>query len=228
MLAAASRRRRRAKSSASAAGNSNSRASPAADSRSGRCGCAPARARCRRPHRRCGRWPALSWATSDRSLLTMRSARFSDLCDEILQRQASERQRHAAADAVAVHVDQFERTAAEIADDAVGIVDAGDDAERGKFCLARSRQDFDLRAADALGLGDEVGTVGGVAAGGGGDRDRRGRPAGCGTARESAAATSAPWRPRPAASRPVLCTSRPSPHSAFSLKMVTRLRAIVS
>ena len=34
-------------------------------------------------------------------------------------------------DAVAVHVDQFERTAAEIADDAVGIVDAGDDAERG-------------------------------------------------------------------------------------------------
>jgi hypothetical protein len=30
------------------------------------------------------------------------------------------------------------------------------------------------------------------------------------------------------ARRPVLCTSRPSPHSAFSLKMVTRLRAIVS
>ncbi len=30
-----------------------------------------------------------------------------------------------------MHVDQFERAAAEIADDAVGIVDAGDDAERG-------------------------------------------------------------------------------------------------
>ena len=68
-----------------------------------------------------------------------------------------------------LHVDQFERTAAEIADNAVGIVDAGDDAERGKFRLARPRQDFNLRAADALGLGDEVGTVLGVAAGGGGD-----------------------------------------------------------
>ena len=100
----------------------------------------------------------------------MRSARFSDLSDEILQRQAAERQRHAAADAVAVDVDQFERAAAEIADDAVGIVDAGDDAERRQFCLARARQDLNLGAADALGLGDEIGTVGGVAAGGGGDR----------------------------------------------------------
>ena len=50
---------------------------------------------------------------------------------QVLQRQASERQRDAAADAAAMHVDQFERTAAEIADDAVGIVDAGHDAERG-------------------------------------------------------------------------------------------------
>ena len=100
----------------------------------------------------------------------MRSARFSDLCDEVLQREAAERQRHAAAHAVAAHVDQFERAAAEIADDAVGIVDAGDDAERRQFCLARARQDFDRHAADALGLGDEVGAVGGVAAGGGRDR----------------------------------------------------------
>ena len=88
---------------------------------------------------------------------------------QVLQRQASERQRDAAADAIAMHVDQFERTAAEIADNAVGIVDAGDDAERGKLRLARPRQDLNLRAADALGLGDEVGTVPGVAAGGGRD-----------------------------------------------------------
>ena len=73
----------------------------------------------------------------------MRSARFSDLCDSVLQRQAAERQRHAAADAAALHVDQLERTAAEIADDAVGLVDAGDDAERGQFRLARARQDFE-------------------------------------------------------------------------------------
>ena len=50
---------------------------------------------------------------------------------QVLQRQASERQRHAAANAVAVHVDQFQRAAAEIADDAVRVVDAGNDAERG-------------------------------------------------------------------------------------------------
>ena len=88
---------------------------------------------------------------------------------EILQRQASQRQRDAAADAAAMHVDQFERTTAEISDNAVGIVDAGDDAECGKLRLARSRQDFNVRAADALGPGDEVGAVLGVAAGGGGD-----------------------------------------------------------
>jgi hypothetical protein len=71
----------------------------------------------------------------------MRSARFSDLCD-VLQRQASERQRDAAADAVAVHVDQFERAAAEIADDAVGIVEAGDDAERGQLSPRAGRTGF--------------------------------------------------------------------------------------
>ena len=89
---------------------------------------------------------------------------------EILQRQAAERQRHAAAQPVAMDADQFERAAAEIADDAVRIVNAGNDAERGQFCLARSGQDLDRDAADALGLGDEVGTVGGVAAGGGRNR----------------------------------------------------------
>ncbi len=89
---------------------------------------------------------------------------------QVLQRQAAQRQGDAAPDAAAIHVDQFERAAAEIADDAVGIMDAGDDAERGQFGLARPRQDFNGNAADAFGLGDELGTIGGVAAGGSRDR----------------------------------------------------------
>ncbi len=89
---------------------------------------------------------------------------------QVLQREASEWQCHAAADAVAAHVDQFERASAEVADDPIGIVDAGDDAERGELCLARARKDLDPGAADSLGPGDEVGTILGVAAGGSGDR----------------------------------------------------------
>src|SRR6185437_9336402 len=89
---------------------------------------------------------------------------------KILQRKAPERQRDAAAHLVAADVDQFQRAAAEIADDAIGLVDAGDDAERRQFGLSRTGENLDLGATDALGLGDEVRTVGRVAAGGGGDR----------------------------------------------------------
>jgi hypothetical protein len=39
-----------------------------------------------------------------------------------------------------------------------------------KFASRGPEQDLNLRAADAFGLGDEVGTVPGIAAGGGGDR----------------------------------------------------------
>ena len=55
----------------------------------------------------------------------------------------------------AVHVDQFERAAAEIADDAVGPMHAGDDAERGQFGLARAREHLDIGADGALGELDE-------------------------------------------------------------------------
>ncbi len=85
---------------------------------------------------------------------------------QILQREAAERQRHAAADAMATHVDQLERTAAEIADDAVRIVHAGHDAERRQLGFTRTGEDFDPGAANLLRLGDEVRTVLGVAAGG--------------------------------------------------------------
>ncbi len=69
-----------------------------------------------------------------------------------------------------MHVDQFERAAAEVAHDAIGIVNAGDDAERRQFGFARAGENLDLGAADPLGFGDEVGTVLGIAAGRGGDR----------------------------------------------------------
>ena len=49
----------------------------------------------------------------------------------ILQCQTAERQGYAAVNAVAAHVDQFQRAAAEIADDAVRLVNAGNDAKRG-------------------------------------------------------------------------------------------------
>ena len=89
---------------------------------------------------------------------------------DVLQGEAAERQRHAAAHARAVHVDQFERAAAEVADDAVRLVDAGHDAERGEMGFAFARQDRNRRAADARRLGDEGAPVARVAAGGGGDR----------------------------------------------------------
>ncbi len=69
----------------------------------------------------------------------------------------------------AAHVDQFERAAAEIADDAVGAMHAGNDAERGEFGLARAGEHVDLGADGALGELDEGAAVLGVAAGGGGD-----------------------------------------------------------
>jgi hypothetical protein len=89
---------------------------------------------------------------------------------QILQREASERKRQPAANAVAMHVDQLQRTAAEISNDAVRPMHARHDAECRQFRLARTRQDFDFRPANALGLGDEVRAVAGVTAGGSGNR----------------------------------------------------------
>ena len=67
----------------------------------------------------------------------------------VLQGEAAERQRDAGLDAAAVDVDQFERAAAEIADDAVRPVEAGDHAERRQFGLALAGDHVDLGAADA-------------------------------------------------------------------------------
>ena len=84
--------------------------------------------------------------------------------------ESAERHGETVAHIGAAHVDQLERTAAEVADDAVGLVHAGDDAEAGQMRLACAGQDFDRRLQDTLGLRDERLTVVGVAAGRGGDR----------------------------------------------------------
>ena len=155
----------------------------------------------------------------------MRPARFSDLCARSWSARLPSGNVTPLRSAVALDVDQFERAAAEVADDTVRIVDAGDDAKRGQFCFARAGQDHGSGAADALSLGDEVGAVGGVAAGGGRDRVDATDFLDAAQCVEAPQRRSAPWRPRPAANSPVLCTSRPSPHSAFSLNTVMRLRA---
>src|SRR5207248_5997404 len=87
----------------------------------------------------------------------------------ILQSEAAQRQRDAAVHAVLADVDQFERTAAEVTDDTVGIVEAGDHAKRRQFRLARAGEDFDWCAADAFGLGNEIRAIGSVTTGGGRD-----------------------------------------------------------
>ena len=169
--------------------------------------------------------PAFEQAGVRRARLrTIFSAFLIDFDGHVLQREAAERQRHAGPDPVPVDVGQLERAAAEIADDAVGLVEAGDDAERGQFRLALAGEDVDLGAADALGLGDEGLAVLGVAAGGGGDRPQLRRPA-CGrtSARKRRSAASA-FSTASAASSPVDCTSRPSPASTFSLKIGVGLR----
>jgi hypothetical protein len=51
-------------------------------------------------------------------------------------------------------------------------VDAGNHAQGRQFRLAFAGQDVDLDAADALGLGDEISAVLGIAASRGGDRPR--------------------------------------------------------
>src|SRR5690606_32265524 len=78
---------------------------------------------------------------------------------EIGEREAAEGQCLADVHVIAAYLGQFERTAAEIARNAVGLVDAGDHAERGEPGLTLARQDFDRRAADLLGVADEVRAV---------------------------------------------------------------------
>ncbi len=94
---------------------------------------------------------------------------FDRLRGDVLERKPAERERDAGVDAVPMDIGEFERTAAEVADDAVGFVEAGDDAKRRQFRLAFARDHLDLGAADALGFDNEGLAVPGVAASGGRD-----------------------------------------------------------
>src|SRR5262249_61434342 len=84
----------------------------------------------------------------------------------VLQRQSTKGQRDPGLDPVPVDVGELERAAAEIADDAVGAMKAGDHTEGGQFGLALAGDDVDLGSANALGLGDERLAVLGIAASG--------------------------------------------------------------
>ena len=137
---------------------------------------------------------------------------------DVLQREPAERKRHAGPDALPVHLGEFERAAAEVADDAVRPVEAGDHAERGQLRLALAGEHVDLDAADALGLRDEGRAVLGVAAGRGRD------PPKLADLHAVAQRAKAPERgqrllDRVGGQQPVVCTSRPSPASTFSLKI---------
>jgi hypothetical protein len=88
---------------------------------------------------------------------------------QVLQREAAERQRDAGFQPVPAHVGQFQRAAAEVADDAVGFMESGNDSERGQFRLALAGQHADRHAARCFGPLDEIGAVMGVPDGCGGD-----------------------------------------------------------
>jgi hypothetical protein len=66
-----------------------------------------------------------------------------------------------------VDIDQFERAAAEVADDAVGPIKTRNDTERCQLGLALAGDDVDLGAADQLSRGDKVLAVPRIAASGG-------------------------------------------------------------
>ena len=75
------------------------------------------------------------------------------------QPQAAEGKRRGIAELALAHVDQLEAAAAEIADEAVGVVNAGDDADGSEFRLLGAGQNLDRHVEDALGLGDKVRTI---------------------------------------------------------------------
>ena len=73
----------------------------------------------------------------------------------VLQRQPAQRQRQTGLDALPLDIGQFERAAAEIANDAVGLVEPRHHTERRQLRFALAREDVDLDAANLFGIGDE-------------------------------------------------------------------------
>ena len=112
--------------------------------------------------------PSSSRPASSRAALTTFSAFLTDF-DE-MSCSASPPSGSVRLDALPLHVGQLERAAAEVADDAIGLIEAGHHAERGQLSLALAGENVDLGAADALGFGNESLAVLGVSARRGGDR----------------------------------------------------------
>ena len=89
---------------------------------------------------------------------------------DVEQGQSAERQRDALPDLAVPHIGELQRTAAEIAHDAIAPVDRGDHAIGRQLRLAHARQQLDRTAQRALGQSQELRTVGGVTHGGGRQR----------------------------------------------------------
>jgi hypothetical protein len=79
------------------------------------------------------------------------------------QPEAAKRQGRGIAELAFAHVDQLEAAAAKIADETVGVVNAGDHANGGKLGLLGAGKHPDRHFDDALCLSDELGTVLGFA-----------------------------------------------------------------
>ena len=92
-------------------------------------------------------------AAESRSRAIFWAASTSELLRHVLQPQAAERQRDAVADRLAADVDQLEAAAAEVAGNAVGRMEARNDAERRIMRLLAAGQHADLGAQDLLRRG---------------------------------------------------------------------------
>ncbi len=64
------------------------------------------------------------------------------LLRRILQRKATERKREPLTNAMSANIDQLERTAAQITDNAIGLVDTRRHAERGQLRFTSAGQNF--------------------------------------------------------------------------------------
>ena len=91
------------------------------------------------------------------------------------QRERAERNGDAAAGRAAAHLDQFEAGPAQVANHAFGVRRPGQDAERGIMSLFLAGEHAHRKAGLGLEAAHEVRAVRGLADGGGGDHEDRGR-----------------------------------------------------
>src|SRR5262245_7907873 len=88
---------------------------------------------------------------------------------QVDEAQGTKGQCDSVADLATANVDELKTAAAQIADDAIGIGDAGHDAKSGEFGLLLSRKNIDLGAQGLFGPDHEIRTVLGLARRGRGD-----------------------------------------------------------